>query len=275
MTGRFRRCILLVTALAAIFSLTPLRALAQAAGAAPAVSDSLAEIRASGILRVGLTGDYDPFSVADPRTGTFRGLDVDAAQMLAAAIGPDVKVQIVKTSWPTMTADLLAGKFDIAMGGVSRNKPRAVAGELSHAYLIDGKVALIRSADKARFQTLADLDRSNVTVLVNPGGTNQQFVDATVKNAKVVVVNDNLSIGRLVAEGKGDVMFTDRVEALLLAKRDPRLAVVAADKPWTRTEKVYFVPKGQTALLDAVNAWVDRMQADGSYTKLWAKWVGV
>lgn len=271
MKPRFHRRVLLAAALASVCALAP------AWRPAPAVAqaDSLAQIRNSGILRVGLTGDYDPFSVVDPQTGTFRGLDVDAAQMLAAAIGPNVKVTIVKTSWPAMTADLLAGKFDVAMGGVSRNKPRADAGELSRAYLVDGKVALIRSTDKERFRTLADLDRPEVTVLVNPGGTNQQFVDANVKNAKVVVVNDNLSIGRLVADGKGDVMFTDRVEALLWAKRDPRLAVVAAERPWTRVEKVYYLPKGQTALLDVVNAWVDRMQADGSYAKLWAKWVGV
>jgi cyclohexadienyl dehydratase len=247
--------------------------LASVAVPAPAqTGDLLTTIRKNGVLRVGLTGDYDPFSIADA-SGNFRGMDVDAAQMLAAAIGPGIKVQIVKTSWPTMTADLLAGKFDIAMGGVSRNKPRAESGELSHPYLIDGKVALIRAADKDRFKTLADLDRPGVTVLVNPGGTNQQFVDANIKSAKIVVVQDNLAIPKMVAEGKGDVMFTDGVEAKLNAKRDPRLYVAAADHPWTRIEKVYYIPKGQTALLDVVNAFVDKAQADGTYAKLWDKWV--
>lgn len=253
-----------------LFSTAPVYA--QTAVSAPA-QDLLAQVRRTGILRVGLTGDYDPFSLVDGN-GNFHGLDVDAARMLAATIGPNVKVEIVRTSWPTMTADLLAGRFDIAMGGVSRNKPRAEVGELSHTYYVDGKVGLIRGADKDRFHTLADFDRPDVRVLLNPGGTNEQFVRANIKQAKTVVVQDNQAIPGMIAEGKGDVMFTDGVEAKLKAAHDPRLYVAAADHPFTRIEKVYFLPKGQTALLDVVNAWIDKMEADGSYAKLWAKYTG-
>ncbi|MGH7104372.1 MAG: transporter substrate-binding domain-containing protein, partial [Acetobacteraceae bacterium] len=74
-------------------------------------------IRARGELRVGLTGDYKPFSFLDHANGTFTGLDVDMAGALAKAMG--VKLAIVHTTWPTMMADLMAGKFDLAMGGVT------------------------------------------------------------------------------------------------------------------------------------------------------------
>ncbi|MBV8073887.1 MAG: transporter substrate-binding domain-containing protein [Candidatus Eremiobacteraeota bacterium] len=268
------RRIAAAAALAALAGALPVASLAPASAqtyVAP-YQDALVAIRRSGVLRVGLTGDYDPFSIADA-AGTFQGVDVEAARMLAVAIAPTVTVQIVRTSWPTMTADLLAGKFDVAMGGVSRNKNRAETGELSHTYFVDGKVALIRAADKARFRTLADIDREGVTVLVNPGGTNQQFVAANVKNAKVGVVADNVAIPKMIAAGQGDVMFTDGIEAKLWVKRDPTLYVAAADQPWTRVEKVYYLPKGQTALLDLVNAWVDEMQADGTYARLWAKYL--
>jgi cyclohexadienyl dehydratase len=113
-----------------------------------------------------------------------------------------------------------------------------------------------------------------VTVLVNPGGTNQQFVEAKLKYARVVIVRDNLAIPRMIAEGKGDVMFTDGVEARLTARRDPRLCVALTDPPLTRVEKVYYLPRGQTALLEVVNAWIGKMQADGSYASLWTKYVG-
>lgn len=234
---------------------------------------SLARIRQTGELRVGATGDYDPFSFLDSR-GDLRGIDADAAHRLARAIGPNVKVRFVQTSWPTLTADLLADKFDVAMCGVSRNKARGDAGALSRSYLLDAKVALIRAADRDRLGTLAALDQPEVTVLVNPGGTNQQFVTANVRKAKVVVVPDNLSIPGLIAQGKGDVMFTDGVEARLMARRDPRLCVALTEPPLTKVEKVYYLRRGQPELLAAVNAWVEAMQADGSYGRLWAKYVG-
>lgn len=235
--------------------------------------DLLARIRQSGVLRVGTTGDYDPFSLVDAQ-GNYRGIDIEAARLLARAIEPNVRVRFVKTSWPTMTADLRAGKFDLAMSGVSRNRQRRDAGALSRSYLLDAKVALLRAADRGKYRTLADLDRPGVTVLVNPGGTNQQFVQANIRRAKVVVIPNNLSIPALIAEGRGDVMFTDGIEARVHARRDPRLGVALTDPPLLPVEKVYYLPKGCPALLAVVNAWIDQMQADGSYARLWAKYVG-
>ncbi len=46
----------------------------------------LDEIATRGALRVGLTGDYRPFSQRDS-TGAYSGLDVDMATNLAEALG--------------------------------------------------------------------------------------------------------------------------------------------------------------------------------------------
>ena len=94
------------------------------------------------------------------------------------------------------------------------------------------------------------------------------------KYARVVVVRDNLAIPGMVAEGRGDVMFTDGAEAKFYSKRDPRLCVALTDPPLSRVEKVYYLPGGQARLLGVVNAWIGKMQADGSYANLWARYVG-
>ena len=73
-------------------------------------------IVAGGILRVGLTEDYRPFSFADA-SGKVEGIDVDMAMSLAQSLG--VKLDVVKTSWPTLRSDLETNSFDIAMGGVT------------------------------------------------------------------------------------------------------------------------------------------------------------
>jgi cyclohexadienyl dehydratase len=73
-------------------------------------------IVAGGILRVGLTEDYRPFSFADA-SGKVEGIDVDMAMSLAQSLG--VKLDVVKTSWSTLRSDLETNSFDIAMGGVT------------------------------------------------------------------------------------------------------------------------------------------------------------
>ena len=66
----------------------------------------------AGALRVGLTGDYRPFSFADA-SGKVEGIDVDMAMGLAQSLG--VRLEIVKTSWSTLKSDLEANSFDIAV----------------------------------------------------------------------------------------------------------------------------------------------------------------
>ena len=63
----------------------------------------LDDIIKRGTLRVGMTGDYAPFSYLDKATSTFRGFDVDMAEALGTALG--VKVEYIKTSWPELMKD--------------------------------------------------------------------------------------------------------------------------------------------------------------------------
>ena len=173
-----------------------------------------------------------------------------------------------------MTADMLADKFDVAMGGVSDSPEREANGTLSHPYLSDGKVALVRGSDRAKYKTLADIDQPGVRIAVNPGGTNAKFVNANVKLATVTVVDKNLSIPGLVASGAADVMITDGVEAALAARNDPRLAVADPAQPFTKLQKEYFMHQGDAAFAAALDAFIDRALRDGTYAKLRAKWIG-
>src|SRR5258708_24477286 len=105
----------------------------------------LDEIIARGVLRVGSTGDYKPFTFLNPATKEFEGIDIDMAASLAKALG--VKLQIVKTAWPNLMADFTSGKFDAAMGGVSLTLERQKKGLFSLAYLVYGKAPIARWAD--------------------------------------------------------------------------------------------------------------------------------
>ncbi|MGC1579416.1 MAG: transporter substrate-binding domain-containing protein, partial [Beijerinckiaceae bacterium] len=89
-------------------------------------------ILAAGVLKVGSTGDYRPFTIKDPVTGAFSGFDIDQAQSLAAALG--VKLEMVPTAWPNLMKDFEAGAFDVAMGGVSVTFDRQKKGLFSIPY---------------------------------------------------------------------------------------------------------------------------------------------
>ncbi|MFI5011940.1 MAG: transporter substrate-binding domain-containing protein [Hyphomicrobiales bacterium] len=225
---------------------------------------------ASGVLKVGSTGDYKPFTSKDPATGAFSGFDIDQAQSLGAALG--VKVEMVPTAWPDLMKDFEAGKFDIAMGGVSITMDRQKKGLFSIPYMHEGKTPIARCGDKDKFATIADIDKPGVKVITNPGGTNEKFDRANFKAAEIVVFSDNTKIFDELAAGKADLMITDASETRYQQKLHAGvLCAIHPDQPFDFAEKAYWVQR-DGALKAFVDQWLHQSIESGAYGAIYAKW---
>lgn len=223
-----------------------------------------------GVLRVGSTGDYKPFSYRDPASGQFQGIDLEMAGLLAKALG--VKLEVVGTSWPTLMKDFGEDKFDIAMSGVSVNLDRQRTVMFSIPYLRDGKTPITRCENKDRFQTLQQIDRPEVKAIVNPGGTNERFARANLKSAKIEVYQDNVTIFDQIVAGKADLMITDAVETRLQQKLRPQLCAVHPEAPFDYSEKAYLLPRD--FLFKAfVDQWLHQTLQSGAFSKIHDKWI--
>lgn len=179
----------------------------------------LEEIMRRGTLRVGMTGDYLPFTYRDEKTSKFRGFDVDMAEALGKALG--VKVEYVQTTWPHLSGDFQADRFDIAMGGISITPERQGKGMFSTPIMREGKTPIARCTDKGKYETIADIDRPGTRVIVNPGGTNERFARANIKRAEITIYADNVTIFDEIASGKADLMMTDASETRYQQKLHP------------------------------------------------------
>ncbi len=222
------------------------------------------------VLRVGSTGDYPPFSYREPAGDRWIGSDIEQAHSLGRALGR--QVEFVQTSWQGLAADLAAGRFDIAMGGVSVTADRAKQGVFSRPYLADGKTPVTRCADQRRFATLAGIDRAGVRVVVNPGGTNERFVRAHLKQASLRVHDDNLSVFDELLSGRADVMITDAIEARLQQQLRPGLCAVHPQQPFERSQKAYWMRR-DAGLDSAVDQWLKGELASGRATRTLDAWL--
>ena len=208
-------------------------ALAQWAHAGP----RLDKIMESKVIRVGTPGDYRPFAI---KTDTgYAGHDIDVIELMAREMG--VKVEYVPTTWPNLMKDIQAGRFDVAVGGITRTAARIRLIEMLPGYAPFGKVALVRTAERSKYATPEDLNKSGVRVIKNPGGTNETFVLEHLKAAQVSTHDKNAEIPGLIAEGKGDVMITETYEALHYSKADPRLYAAFIDAPLTPKSYLGFM----------------------------------
>lgn len=231
---------------------------------AQAEPSTLDTILARKEIRVGTTGDYPPFTA---RKGeSYQGFDIDLVQAAARELG--VSVVFVPTTWSDLVSDLEAGRFDLAVGGITRTLERQTRVGFTRRTLVIGKCPLVRAEDASHFTSLEEIDQHGVRVAVNPGGTNEAYARETLHNATILTVADNLAIPEMIASGQVDLLITDNVEAVRAAKLDPRLTAVSADRPWTRETLGLMTRRGDQPFLNWLNLFLDEMELRGSLRDL-------
>jgi cyclohexadienyl dehydratase len=225
---------------------------------------ALDAIRERGVLRVGTTGDYKPFTFRNP-DGTYSGADIVMAHRLANEL--QVKLEFVKTTWSTLLPDFTAQKYDVAMGGVSILPERAAQGDFSIPVNIDGKRPIVRCADRERLSSVAAIDKPDVRVVEPPGASNEAFAKANLAHAQLRIYKDNTTIFDEIIAGRADVMVTDGIEVDHQVYLHPELCAAIVEAPFSKVSKAYLLPK-DADLVKIVNDWIAREISTGDWPRV-------
>ncbi|MBV1932961.1 MAG: gamma subclass chorismate mutase AroQ [Porticoccaceae bacterium] len=241
----------------------------------------LATILARGVLRVGTTGDYKPFSFIASPTGKLTGVDIDLAEDLAAVMG--VKLELVKTSWPMLMSDFAADQFDIGMSGITRTQERRQSAFFSEPYLVGGKTPIARCEAKDQLDSLVKIDRIEIRVIVNPGGTNEKYVRKHIKNAQIILYPDNITIFEQIINKRADVMMTDAIEVEVQEAIHPELCGTMFEKRFddrsgnvprellTHAVKAFLLPQ-DSYLKEYVDVWLSKVKQSGQLERTLARY---
>ncbi|OON41956.1 ArtI protein [Izhakiella australiensis] len=246
-----------------------LLALTLFAGAASAASH-LDSVRESKTLNVCTTGDYKPYSLKKS-DGRYEGIDISMARSLADSLG--AKVNWVPTTWKTLMTDFLAQKCDIAMGGISVTLKRQQQAWFAERLGIDGKIPLVRCADKAKYQTIEQLNQPAVRLIEPAGGTNEAFVHTHLPRAALTLFHDNVTIFQQLVDNKADVMITDASEAQYQMKFYPQLCALNPQKPLQYGEKAWMLPRDDMSWKLYVDQWLHLSKATGEYQAILSQWI--
>lgn len=164
--------------------------------------------------------------------------------------------------------DTLAGKFDLALCGITITDARKAQALMSEGYLDNGKTILCRAEDAGKYTDLDSINRPEVRVMVNPGGLNEKFARENLPDCTLIVHDVNQEIPGLIAEGEADVMITEIMEAGYYVGQDDRLAAPLIFDPFTRGQLGALMPEGSEDLLAYVNGFLADERESGRLDEL-------
>lgn len=220
-----------------------------------------------GVLRVGTSGDYAPFSLAAP--GAPDGVDgFDVALARAYAEERGLSLELVRFAWPQLAADLAAGHFDVAMSGITVRPDRSLVGRFSVPLATSGAVALVR--EPTSVSNLDELDQRRYRIAVNAGGHLERVAHARFRRATLVSVPENDAVLRALESLSVDAVITDSLEAPLW---EAQAGEVRRFGPFTRDRKAMLVRADRPGLAADLDRWLLARAADGSLGALRSRWI--
>src|SRR5262245_298117 len=221
---------------------------------------------AEGRLRVGASGDYAPFSLAG-EDGAPSGFDPEVARLYAKERGREL--EFVRFRWPDLLRDLEAGRFDLAMSGITVTPRRSLAGRFSAPVAESGAVVLMREPE--RWKNLDELDAPDLRIGVNAGGYLEQVARRRFPHATLLAIPNNRAVREALLAESLDAAVSDSLEAARWRRGAEELG---QSEPFTRDRKAYLVRADQPALAADLDAWLLEREKDGSLAELRRKQLG-
>ena len=236
-------------------------------GAANAQS-ALNEILSSGVLKVGTTGDWNPMTVRDPATNTYKGFDIDIMTELASDLG--VELEFVPTDWQTLVNGVVAGQYHVT-GSASISPARMKAAGFSESYISVEIVPFTGKENAGKYDGHDSINQPGVKIATTLGTTFEKLVRAWYPKADIKVVEAPARGYQEVLSGRADVFITSNIEGSTLEEKFGVVRVKGAEAR-SPTPIAMLLPQTDQVWINYVNNWVKVKKAKGFFEKNKAKW---
>ncbi len=228
----------------------------------------LQKILSSGELRVGTTGDFNPMTMKDPATNTYKGFDIDVTTELAKDMG--VKIKYVPTEWKTIVSGITADKYDISTSATI-NAKRALSAGFTKSYFKYGTVPLVLKKNLKKFKTWESLNSEKVTIATTLGTVQEKLAKQFFPKSKLVSVESPARDYQEVLAGRADAHITSSFEAYTLIKNYPKLAILDV-KGKNTASLAWLIDQKDQVWINYVNHWIEMKKTSGFFDKLLEKY---
>jgi len=229
---------------------------AVAAEAQQSPDPRVADLVASGKVRVGVGLGSPPVAIKDPVTGELRGPAWDLAHALAARIG----IELLPVEYPRPGAVMegaQANAWDVALLGIDPS--RAAQVDFSPPYIRYDLTFMVAAGSSIR--NVADADQAGVRIAVPRGDISDLRLSRTLKRAELVRANTIAAMVDLLRAGQADVCAGTRPGLLDELSRLPGFRVL--EDRFGVILVAMVVPKGHAGRIAYISDFIEEAKASG------------
>jgi len=259
----------LLTACGGGTTTTPAPAASTPAESAPAESEAAAlPTVEAGKLHVSTNAEFPPYEMLDD-AGNPIGIDMEVAAAIAEKLG--LELVIDDMGFDAALEAVQNGQSDIAMAGLTVTEERKEVMDFSDSYATGVQVVIVKEGSEVTMDNLGDY-----TIGTQMGTTGYIYASDTPENGGYgedhVIGYDNgaLAVMALVNDQVGAVIIDDLPAKEYVAANEG-LAIL--EGTWVEEDYAIGVKKGNTAVLDAVNAAMNELKADGTFQNIVDKYI--
>ena len=236
---------------------------ASSAAASSSASGSLATVVA-GKLTMATNATFPPYEMTTD-AGDIEGIDVETAQAIADKLG--LELQIDDMDFDAALLSVQQGKADIAMAGITVTDERKAVMAFSDSYATG-----IQSVIVPEGSDIASVDDlSGKKIGTQRGTTGYLYCSDDFGDDAVVAYDNGLTAVQALNNGQVDCVVIDNEPAKAYVEANPGLKIL--DTSYAEEDYAIGMNKDNTALLDAVNAALEELKADGTLQSIVDKYI--
>lgn len=235
-------------------------------------SQSLDAIKAAGEIVMFTNAEFPPFEYRDDNS-EIAGVDVDIAKAIAEDIGVELVIEDV--NFDSIVASVQSGKAAFGAAGMTVTDERSQQVDFSTKYISSKQYVILPEGET--IENIEDLNGKAVGV---QSGTTGDFIisdavngtdedAAIIPDSEVKGYTSAILAAQDLLSGRLDAVVIDKLPAenIAAANSDAGLTAVElmyADGSDTTEEYAICVQKGNTELLDSINATLQRLMDEGA-----------
>jgi polar amino acid transport system substrate-binding protein len=243
-------------------------ALAQDARSALSASSAIEEIKKRGTLMVGLS-TFVPWAMRS-KTGDLIGYEVDVSKKLAEDMG--VKLELVPTAWDGIIPALIAGKFDVIIGGMTITPARNLTVNFTTPYSATGVQLVANKKLAAGWSKIEDFNKADVTLVARRGSSGASTAQRLFPKATLRQFDDDAQSILEVVNGRAHALVATVPRPAFAVLDNPDTLFLPFPDPIVKQADAMVVRKGDPDALNFLNNWILLKTLDGWLQDRQAYW---